>query len=96
MTQSIPSVSIPQAFARLYVTLSKGLPPPPHTPWGMHVHGETAPRGPTPYPFIQRRIQGEGQGGPDLPYQKPYTCLRLKFLYRKDCISLFNWLILTF
>ena len=27
MTQSIPRVSIPQAFTRLCVTLSKGLPP---------------------------------------------------------------------
>ena len=24
---------------------------------------------------------------------KPYACLRLKFLHRRDCISLFNWLI---
>ena len=74
MTQSIPSVSIPQAFARLCVTLSKGRPSLPgrgehSTKSYTHVHGDASPGGPTPYPFIQWRIQGEGQGGPHLPYQ---------------------------
>ena len=37
----------------------------------------------------QWRIQGEGPGGPDPPL-RPDACLRLKFLYGKDGISLFN------
>ena len=35
------------------------------------------------------QIQGEGPGGPDPPV-RPDACLRLKFLYGKDRISLFN------
>ena len=94
MTQSIPSVSIPQAFTRLCVPLSKGLPPSGgghSTKSYTHVHGKASPRGPTAYPFIQWRIQGEGQGVHTSPI-KPCTCLKLKFLHRRDCISLFNWL----
>ena len=40
----------------------------------------------------QWRIQGEGPGGL-VPPIRPDACLRLKFLHRQDCISLFNWLI---
>ena len=33
-----------------------------------------------------------GEGGGEFPII-PDSCLRLKFLHRPDCISLFNWLI---
>ena len=75
MTQSIPSVYIPQTFARQVVcyTFQRSAPPPPGVGGTQqslrHVHGEASPRGPTPYLLILWRIQGEGQGGPDLPYQ---------------------------
>ena len=37
----------------------------------------------------QWRIQGEGAGGPD-PLIRTDACLRLKFFYGKDRVSLFN------
>ena len=90
-------MSIPQAFARLCVTLSKGRPSLPgrgghSTKSYTHVHGDASPGGPTPYPFIQCGSRGRVRGVHTSPI-KPYACLRLKFLHRRDCISLFNWLI---
>ena len=42
---------------------------------------------------IQRRIRGPGPGGLRILPSRPDACLRLKFLHRRDRISLFNWLI---
>ena len=36
---------------------------------------------------------GGGSGHP--PPIRPDACLRLTFLHRQDCISLFNWLIFS-
>ena len=46
--------------------------------------------------WISGGSSGEGSWAPDpppLPPIRPDACLRLKFLHRKDRISLFNWLI---
>ena len=91
LTQSIPSI-----YQVVCYTFQRSAPLPGggghSTKSYTHVHGEASSRGPTAYPFIQWRIQGEGQGGPYLPYQTLHL-FETEILTRRYCISLFNWLI---
>ena len=74
MTQSIPSVSIPQAFTRLCVPLSKGLPPSGEGGGALNkvLYARTregfAPRT-NRLTFYTMADPGGGSGGPHLPYQ---------------------------
>ena len=99
MSQSVPSVSIPQAFARLCVTLSKGRPSLPGRGGGgtqqSLIRTYTGTLRPEDQPLTllySGGSRGRVRGVHTSPI-KPYACLRLKFLHRRDCISLFNWLI---
>ena len=40
-------------------------------------------------------VADPGGGSRPPPPIRPDACLRLKFLHRQDCISLFNWLIFS-